>query len=66
MADFDPDSHAQLIGNVLKAMGALAFAIALAGLIPHAIFPLPPHFFGNGGVAAIGVLLLVSGFLMKK
>ena len=66
MSDFDTRSHARLVGNVLIALGAFAFAIALADLIPDRIFALPAHYFGNGGAAIIGVLLLVTGLLMRK
>lgn len=66
MDEFDHKSHARVIGNVLVAMGVLATFIATIGYIPDEIIALPPHFFGNGGVAAIGGFLLLSGFLARK
>ena len=66
MSNFDTRSHARLVGNVLVALGASAFAIALADFIPDRIFALPAHFFGSGGAAIVGLLLLVTGLLMRK
>ena len=59
-------AHARLIGNVLIALAAVAFAIALAGLLPDDIFQLRPHFFGNEGAALVGVVFLVGGLLLRK
>ncbi len=66
MNKFDSHDHSRLIGHVLIAMGGFAWLIALAGFIPDRIFTLPNHFFGNEGAMAVGSLLVVSGFLMRK
>ena len=66
MDEFDVRAHARLIGNVLIALAAVAFAIALAGLLPDDIFQLRPHFFGNEGAALVGVVFLVGGLLLRK
>jgi len=51
MDDFDVRGHARMVGNVLIALAGLAFAVALAGLLPDDVFQLRPHFFGNEGAA---------------
>jgi len=66
MEEFDVRGHARLVGNVLIGLAIFAFGIALADLIPDEIFALPPHYFGNGGAVAIGVLFLVSGVWLRK
>ena len=66
MDEFDARGHARLVGNVLIALAVLAFAIALAGLLPDDIFRLRPHFFGNEGAALVGLAFLVSGLLLRK
>lgn len=66
MDEFDARGHARLVGNVLIALAVLAFAIALAGLLPVDIFRLRPHFFGNEGAALVGLAFLVSGLLLRK
>jgi hypothetical protein len=66
MDDFDVRGHARLVGNVLIALGLIAWGIALAGLLPDEIFALRPHYFGDGGAAAIGVVFLLGGFLLRK
>lgn len=66
MENFDLREHARLVGSVFIALAVLAFGLALVGLIPDDIFALPPHYFGNGGAVAIGVLFLVSGLWMRK
>lgn len=66
MADFDPDAHSCLVGNVLISMGAFAGMIALADFVPDKILSIPPHFLGTGGTAVIGLLLIVAGLRMRK
>lgn len=66
MNDFDVRGHARLVGNVLIALAVVAFAVALAGLLPSDIFQLRPHFFGNEGAALVGVAFLISGLLLRK
>lgn len=66
MDEFDVRGHERLIGNVLIVFALLAFAISLAGLLPEEIFHLPPHFFGNGGVASVGLLCLACGLWLRK
>ena len=66
MNDFDARVHARLISNVLIALGVFAFAISLADFIPRGIFALPPHYFGSGGAAMVGLVLVVAGYLMRK
>jgi hypothetical protein len=66
MEEFDVRGHARLVGNVLIGLAIFAFGIALADLIPDEIFALPPHYFGNGGAVAIGLLFLVSGVWLRK
>ena len=66
MDDFDVRGHARLVGNVLIALALVAFAVALAGLLPEDVFQLRPHFFGNEGAALVGVAFLVSGLLLRK
>ena len=66
MDDFDERGHARLVGNVLIAFALLAFAIALAGLLPDDFFELRPHFFGNEGAALIGALFLASGLWLRQ
>jgi hypothetical protein len=66
MEEFDVRGHARLVGNVFIALAVLAFGLALADLIPDDIFALPPHYFGNGGAVAIGLLLLVGGLWMRR
>jgi hypothetical protein len=51
---------------VLIALAIFAFGLVLADLIPDDIFALPPHYFGNGGAVAIGLVLLVSGIWLRK
>jgi hypothetical protein len=38
----------------------------LAGLLPDEIFALRPHYFGDGGAAAIGVVFLLSGLWLRR
>ena len=64
--EFDERGHARLIGNVLIAFAIFAFSIALAGLLPEEIFQLPPHFFGNGGAALVGLICLAGGLWVRK
>ncbi|MFM8231532.1 MAG: hypothetical protein ACKOAL_09940 [Chthoniobacterales bacterium] len=64
--EFDARGHAQLVGNVFIALAVVAFAIALAGLLPDDVFQLRPHFFGNEGAALVGLVFLVSGLLLRK
>jgi hypothetical protein len=64
--EFDVRGHARLVGNVLIALGLFALGIALAGLLPDEIFALRPHYFGDGGAAAVGVVFLVAGFLLRR
>ena len=66
MDEFDLKAHARLVGNVLIALAVVAFAVALAGLLPENIFQLRPHFFGNEGAALVGLAFLVSGLLLRK
>lgn len=66
MEEFDLREHRRLVGNVFIVLAVLAFGLALVGLIPDHIFALPPHYFGNGGAVAIGVLLLFSGLWMRR
>lgn len=66
MDDFDARGHARLVGNVLLVLAAVAFVVALAGLLPDEVFRLRPHFFGNEGAALIGVAFLVSGLLLRR
>ena len=66
MDDFEVRGHARLVGNALIALAVVAFAIALAGLLPDDVFQLRPHFFGNEGAALVGVVFLVSGLLLRK
>lgn len=66
MDDFDARGHARLVGNVLLVLAAVAFVVALAGLLPDQVFRLRPHFFGNEGAALIGVAFLVSGLLLRR
>jgi hypothetical protein len=66
MEEFDERGHARLVGNVLIGLALFAFGIALADSIPDDIFALPPHYFGNGGAVAIGLLFLVSGIWLRK
>jgi hypothetical protein len=64
--DFDERGHSRLIGNVLIVLGLCAFGVALAGLLPDEIFALRPHYFGDGGAAAIGVVFLLSGLWLRR
>ena len=64
--DFDERGHSRLIGNVLIVLGLCALGIALAGWLPDEIFVLRPHFFGDGGAAAIAVVFLLGGFWLRK
>lgn len=64
--DFDGRGHARMVGNALIALAFVAFAVALAGLLPDDIFRLRPHFFGNEGAALAGLAFLVSGLLLRK
>jgi hypothetical protein len=64
--EFDVREHARLIGNVLIALAAVAFAIALAGLLPDDVFQLRPHFFGNEGAALVGLICLAGGLWLRK
>ncbi len=66
MDDFDVRGHARLVGNVLVALALVAFAVALAGLLPDDVFRLRPHFFGNEGAALAGLAFLVSGLLLRR
>jgi hypothetical protein len=66
MDEFDEREHAKSVGNVLIALAIFAFCLVLADLIPDDIFALPPHYFGNGGAVAIGLVLLVSGIWLRK
>ena len=66
MDEFDEREHARSVGNVLIALAIFAFGLVLADLIPDDIFTLPPHYFGNGGALAIGLVLLVSGIWLRK
>jgi hypothetical protein len=66
MEEFDVRGHARLIGNVLIGFALLAFVVALAGLLPDEMFQLPPHFFGNGGAALVGLVFLAAGLLLRK
>jgi hypothetical protein len=66
MEEFDVRGHERLVGNVLIGLAIFAFGIALADWIPDEIFALPPHYFGNGGAVAIGLLFLVSGLWLRK
>ena len=66
MDEFDVRGHSRLVGNVLIAFAIFAFGIVLADLIPDEIFALPPHYFGNGGAALIGVLFLAGGLWLRK
>jgi len=66
MDDFDVRGHSRLVGNVLIGFAIFAFGIVLADLVPDDIFALPPHYFGNGGALAIGLLFLVSGIWLRK
>jgi hypothetical protein len=66
MDEFDEREHARSVGNVLIALAIFAFGLVLANLIPDDIFALPPHYFGNGGAVAIGLVLLVSGIWLRK
>lgn len=65
MDGFDDRQHARLVGNVLLSMAAFAFGLEIAGLLPDDIFKLPPHYFGHGGAAAVGVLLLIGGLFLR-
>jgi hypothetical protein len=64
--EFDDRGHSRLVGNVLIGLAVFAFGIALADFIPDEIFALPPHYFGNGGAVAIGLLFLVSGIWLRR
>jgi hypothetical protein len=66
MDEFDVRGHARLIGNVLIGLALLALGIALAGLLPAEVFQLPPHFFGNGGAALVGLVCLAVGLWLRK
>lgn len=66
MDEFDVRGHARLVGNVLLVFALFAFGIELADLIPDEIFALPPHYFGNGGAVALGVLFLAAGVFLRK
>ena len=44
----------------------VAFVIALAGLLPEHIFQIPPHFFGTGGAALVGLVCLAVGLWLRK
>jgi hypothetical protein len=66
MDEFDEREHARSVGDVLIALAIFAFGLVLADLIPDDIFALPPHYFGNGGAVAIGLVLLVSGIWLRK
>jgi hypothetical protein len=66
MDEFDEREHARSVGNVLIALAVFAFGLVLADLIPDDIFALPPHYFGNGGAVAIGLVLLGSGIWLRK
>lgn len=66
MDDFDLRGHSRLVGNVLIALGLFALGIALADLLPDEVFALRPHYFGDGGAAAIGVVFLLGGFWLRK
>lgn len=66
MDEFDVRGHSRLVGNVLIVFAIFAFGIVLADLIPDDIFALPPHYFGHGGAALIGVLFLAAGLWLRK
>ena len=66
MEEFDEREHAKSVGNVLITLAVFAFGLVLADLIPDEIFALPPHYFGNGGAVAIGLVLLGSGIWLRK
>jgi hypothetical protein len=66
MDEFSVREHARLVGNVLIGLALFAFGIALAGFLPDEVFALPPHYFGNGGAAAIGALFLIGGFWLRS
>lgn len=66
MDEFDVRGHARLVGNLLIVFAVFAFGIALADLVPDEVFDLPPHYFGNGGAVAIGVLFLGAGLFLRK
>jgi hypothetical protein len=51
---------------VLIALGLCALGIALAGLLPDEVFALRPHYFGDGGAVAVGVVFLLGGFWLRK
>jgi hypothetical protein len=51
---------------VLIALGIFSLGIALAGFLPDEIFALRPHYFGDSGAAAIGVVFLLGGFWLRK
>jgi hypothetical protein len=66
MDEFDVRGHGRLIGNVLIVLGFFAFGLVLVDFIPDEIFALPPHFFGNDGALAVGVMMLVAGLYLRR
>jgi len=37
----------------------------VADLLPDEIWALPPHYFGRGGAALVGLLFLVAGLWLR-
>ena len=66
MDEFDVRGHGRLIWNVLIVLGFFAFGLVLVDFIPDEIFALPPHFFGNDGALAVGVMMLVAGLYLRR
>jgi len=65
MEDFDARQHSRLVGNALLGMAAFAFGLELADLLPDEILALPPHYFGRGGAALVGLLFLLAGLWLR-
>ena len=65
MDEFDTRQHARLVGNALLGMAVFAFGLEVADLLPDEIWALPPHYFGRGGAALVGLLFLAAGLWLR-
>lgn len=66
MEEFDIREHGRLVGNALIALAVLAFGLEVADMLPDDVFALPPHYFGQGGAALVGLVFLFGGLWLRK